>query len=702
MRKNWKNPFIASFIVFAAVCCVALSIVYGFIMHMSRTEFQTRKAQERVQLVANDIGSQMDIFETVALKIRIGRVYQPVQFKGIPYNERLLLEDFKQYATYSVLTDECFLYYGSDKLYYSTGYLKFLSTYTIGWEEEERIAFRDQLTEVLSVQTTTVGETTVYRTDHGVYFMIPLRVDTSSGRGTAVLCFVVKESALAERFKVVSGDDAGRFSINHEEKVVFSNIQSADARDIHVTASTPDGWFSVHYETTNNEAGGNVFPFYALLIALDITLIFLAAYLLAERNYKPIQDLRNKYANKTELLGNAQDGNSLTEIGNVLEALLQDNEQIHKQIRLSKALLKKQILKMLIEGTRTKEMHQYMEEIRIRLPGPFFYVATISVEQEETVTDMLLEEIGTELELLSDELENIYIYAISDLNRRCVSLICSIAMEYQRDGIAAEAARILRNYFLDPKVGIGSVKQSISRIPASWLESVDMVYNIRTARAKEDSKTPQYESGNLNKLMAAMDGNDLDAALTYLELYFGQFEDSKGSDLVRKMAAADFVSEMNRYAQKTGIELPSRHISALLTISDFQEIMSVSRDAVMVLHEQLKAMRSDIKEDESLEIYQYIKDHFTEYDMSLELVANNLNVSDKSVRAAVLEHSGMMYKDFLICLRMDYAKTLLETEKITVAEVCQKIGYSNVPYFIKVFKKTTGVTPAQYRSQYGN
>ena len=98
MRRNWKNPFITSFIIFAAICCVVSSIVYGYIMYMSQEEFQLKKGQERVQMIVNDLDSQLETFEKMALKVMIDQVYQPFYFDGVPYHEQLLLEDFSQYG----------------------------------------------------------------------------------------------------------------------------------------------------------------------------------------------------------------------------------------------------------------------------------------------------------------------------------------------------------------------------------------------------------------------------------------------------------------------------------------------------------------------------------------------------------------------------------------------------------------------------
>ena len=59
----------------------------------------------------------------------------------------------------------------------------------------------------------------------------------------------------------------------------------------------------------------------------------------------------------------------------------------------------------------------------------------------------------------------------------------------------------------------------------------------------------------------------------------------------------------------------------------------------------------------------------------------------------------MSYKEYLTKLRIEEAKKLLVQEEISVNDVCQRVGYINVSYFIKIFQKYTGVTPTRYRAE---
>ena len=44
------------------------------------------------------------------------------------------------------------------------------------------------------------------------------------------------------------------------------------------------------------------------------------------------------------------------------------------------------------------------------------------------------------------------------------------------------------------------------------------------------------------------------------------------------------------------------------------------------------------------------------------------------------------------------AKNYLQQDTMSVAEISDRLGFSDVSYFIKTFKECVGVTPKQYRN----
>ena len=95
-------------------------------------------------------------------------------------------------------------------------------------------------------------------------------------------------------------------------------------------------------------------------------------------------------------------------------------------------------------------------------------------------------------------------------------------------------------------------------------------------------------------------------------------------------------------------------------------------------------------------ILAFIEEHLGDVDLSLDLLADQFKLSTRYVSTLVKEATGQSYKMYLTDKRMETAKELLAQKELTVQEVCQRVGYNNLPNFIKTFKRFTGETPGGY------
>ncbi|MCD9023782.1 response regulator transcription factor [Cohnella silvisoli] len=59
--------------------------------------------------------------------------------------------------------------------------------------------------------------------------------------------------------------------------------------------------------------------------------------------------------------------------------------------------------------------------------------------------------------------------------------------------------------------------------------------------------------------------------------------------------------------------------------------------------------------------------------------------------------AGMNFSEYLIRVKIDQAKQLLELETLSVSKVGERVGYEDSKYFSQQFKKYTGLTPSEYQ-----
>ncbi|WP_138494698.1 response regulator transcription factor [Paenibacillus pinistramenti] len=94
----------------------------------------------------------------------------------------------------------------------------------------------------------------------------------------------------------------------------------------------------------------------------------------------------------------------------------------------------------------------------------------------------------------------------------------------------------------------------------------------------------------------------------------------------------------------------------------------------------------------------YINEHYNE-DLSLERVASVVFLNPVYFSQLFKQKTGQGYKEYVISLRLEHAKKLLQNPSFRLAEIAEQIGYQDMRHFTQVFRKKFGLTPTEYRMQ---
>ncbi len=97
-------------------------------------------------------------------------------------------------------------------------------------------------------------------------------------------------------------------------------------------------------------------------------------------------------------------------------------------------------------------------------------------------------------------------------------------------------------------------------------------------------------------------------------------------------------------------------------------------------------------------ILQYIDDNI-QNDISLNDVADHVNLTPTYVSKIFKENIGKNYIDYLNESRINKSKQLLSETKLTTKEVGFRVGFNNIQSFFRTFKRYEGITPGQYRDK---
>lgn len=96
---------------------------------------------------------------------------------------------------------------------------------------------------------------------------------------------------------------------------------------------------------------------------------------------------------------------------------------------------------------------------------------------------------------------------------------------------------------------------------------------------------------------------------------------------------------------------------------------------------------------------QYVRENFCDPNISLISVANHVAMSAAYFSTVFSQTTGRSFISYLTAMRIERAKELLTGTSMKLSDIALKIGYSEPNYFSHVFRKTTGMTPKEYRNQ---
>ena len=290
---------------------------------------------------------------------------------------------------------------------------------------------------------------------------------------------------------------------------------------------------------------------------------------------------------------------------------------------------------------------------------------------------------------------------------RLSGIVVILAMENYNSQMLEEILDMLQSNIcrlgVEPVISVGGVKEEAVQLHMSFGEAVFLNNNNhipgKGILRHQDSSSPDANSVPVTEL-----------ALLSQSLQMGLSESSVNSIYILRDKLNYMQSTIAKYytcsqitsivlnaAQNNQMEIAPvklNEISKFLMTNGFwQSLQEITYDICKLVSEKNKALAIS----EADEVMRYISDHCLSYDIGLEQVAEHFHISMNHVGLLVKRVTGHTFREHLITMRMDIAAKLLCETNYEIQKISAKIGYASVPHFIKTFKGSYQVTPAQYR-----
>ena len=147
------------------------------------------------------------------------------------------------------------------------------------------------------------------------------------------------------------------------------------------------------------------------------------------------------------------------------------------------------------------------------------------------------------------------------------------------------------------------------------------------------------------------------------------------------------------------LERHMRWIEQIVEAKDFEDLCHVLRDTLDDFMNSIFLQGVNPVSPAVSKAIDYISTHYTE-SITLDDVATAAGLSTFRIAHLLKEATGRTALQNIHYYRIQEARRLLEAGALSCTDIAHRTGFGDQSYFIKVFRKWMGITPAKYRKTF--
>ena len=120
---------------------------------------------------------------------------------------------------------------------------------------------------------------------------------------------------------------------------------------------------------------------------------------------------------------------------------------------------------------------------------------------------------------------------------------------------------------------------------------------------------------------------------------------------------------------------------------------------LLIIDETLESVDLNKDPGETKEIILYL---YTNYmnKITIQELTEKFHINRTSLTERFREITGYPVMEYLIRLRLYLASKMLKETLLPVSEIIERVGFSDLTHFGRMFKKNFGYSPSEYRTIY--
>lgn len=410
-----------------------------------------------------------------------------------------------------------------------------------------------------------------------------------------------------------------------------------------------------------------------------------------------------------------------------VEHILQDREQLHKQVNESKPLIKWKLFTEILSNPPQKwsSLQTYMDKLGIRLQDGQFVVMSIEFDNKNKIaTARDLHLYAYALCNVAEELMNAESlgFAVEVENGKCAVIMNFDDQETAEYNVmrAVAVADLMRNFVREYfnqtiTVGIGD-SVSFNDTHLSYKQSIEALRyklvmggnSIITNEEITSGQSPQYYRffAMTDGIVASIKMVDSDKLRHQVSKWFELFEEQNVPPEMIMQSIVQCLMKVATVSAEIGVNvgeiLPGRDMyDALNQYEQLGHLEQYTMEALEHIIERIREKRNIREKNDVIDkVLLYIQQHYKRNDMSLNLLASEFHLSISHLSKLFKEQMECNFIDYLMDVRMNKAMEQLVGTDEMIRTIAENVGYSNVNSFVRIFKKITGLTPTEYRAKH--
>ena len=280
--------------------------------------------------------------------------------------------------------------------------------------------------------------------------------------------------------------------------------------------------------------------------------------------------------------------------------------------------------------------------------------------------------------------------------------------------ILNEICKIFESIFSSTiSVGIGRICESINEIRSSYktaqgaLDYKPILGNGKTIYIDDlehdNTIQIQFEEQDEIKLLNAIKISNEKEIRLAVENIFNKMEETVVTLDKYRIYLMEVLTAILKLIQSYNIEINlvfGDEFNFYSNLEEFNSIEEVKKwfiEKSLILNEIIKKERVNSSKLLVEKAKEYIKDNYSDYDLSVEKLCSKIHVSPTYFSTIFKKETDMNFVNYLTNIRLEEAIKLLNTTDDKTYIIASKIGYQEANYFSYVFKKKFGISPSRYR-----